>query len=363
MNNKRFLRAALAAGLALGGLPAAHAALTAANTTVSNTASVAYKIGTVDQTPVNSNTSTFVVDRVIDVTVTSDGVVNVVPGATTAYALPFTVTNASNAALDFSLAVAQTSTSTTLSPAAVNDSFDMNNFSYFVDVNGNNTYDPLVDTATSISNLAAGASIKVFAVAKAPITAVNGDIAGVSVLATAKELGGGAITPTVGANTAAMDTVYGDGAGVLGTDAQYDGKYSAYGYYLVASAAITLTKSATVISDPVNGTTNPKAIPGAVVEYCLIVANAGDADASSIVISDNLPAETSYVSGKLYVGVSGNASTCTSGTGTLVTDAADADGGEFATGGTNGSGVVTVRTTTLVKTTGVYRSTFRVTVK
>ena len=53
-------------------------------------------------------------------------------------------------------------------------------------------------------------------------------------------------------------------------------------------ANLTMTKTATLISDPVNGTTNPKYIPGAIVEYAITVTNAGTGpvDLSTVVIND-----------------------------------------------------------------------------
>jgi hypothetical protein len=58
-----------------------------------------------------------------------------------------------------------------------------------------------------------------------------------------------------------------------------------------ATATLTVVKTSTVVSDPVNGTTNPKAIPGAIVRYGVTVTNTGTAavDASTVVITDPLP--------------------------------------------------------------------------
>lgn len=55
-----------------------------------------------------------------------------------------------------------------------------------------------------------------------------------------------------------------------------------------------ITKTSEVLSDPVDGTNNPKRIPGSVVRYVLAVTNTGtgSADASSIAISDPVPANT-----------------------------------------------------------------------
>ena len=63
------------------------------------------------------------------------------------------------------------------------------------------------------------------------------------------------------------------------------------------AAALTLTKVSSVISDPFNGTTNPKMIPGAIVQYCITVKNAsGGAPATSVALSDLLPTTTTYQS-------------------------------------------------------------------
>lgn len=57
-------------------------------------------------------------------------------------------------------------------------------------------------------------------------------------------------------------------------------------------ANLSVTKISSVLSDPVNGTTNPKAIPGALVDYLITISNSGvsAADSGSVVISDSGPA-------------------------------------------------------------------------
>lgn len=88
-------------------------------------------------------------------------------------------------------------------------------------------------------------------------------------------------------------------------------------------ALLEITKTSSVISDPVNGTTNPKLIPGAVVEYVITVSNvgAGTVDASSIVLVDVMPAEMAFAVGTPVTFTNG---TTTSGlnafnAGTMVT--------------------------------------------
>lgn len=56
-------------------------------------------------------------------------------------------------------------------------------------------------------------------------------------------------------------------------------------------ADITVAKVSSVISDPVNGTTSPRAVPGALVEYLITVANNGvsPTNPDSVVITDDGP--------------------------------------------------------------------------
>lgn len=63
---------------------------------------------------------------------------------------------------------------------------------------------------------------------------------------------------------------------------------------------VIVLKSALVLSDPVNGAANPKAIPGASVRYAIGLTNAGSGspDVDSIAIGDPLPPELElYVNG------------------------------------------------------------------
>jgi len=61
------------------------------------------------------------------------------------------------------------------------------------------------------------------------------------------------------------------------------------------------TKSVTVLNDPVNGTTNPKSIPGAEALYAITVANTGlgRVDTNTVVVADAIPANTSLFVGNL----------------------------------------------------------------
>ena len=69
-------------------------------------------------------------------------------------------------------------------------------------------------------------------------------------------------------------------------------------------ANLAIAKTSSIVSDPTNGTTNPKAIPGATMLYCILVTNNGSAAATAINITDALPATTSFIPGSLRSGTS-----------------------------------------------------------
>lgn len=66
-----------------------------------------------------------------------------------------------------------------------------------------------------------------------------------------------------------------------------------------STATLVIEKTSRVISDPRNGTVNPKLIPGAIVEYAITVRNVGNlaVDSSSIVIIDVMPAQMAFATG------------------------------------------------------------------
>jgi len=66
---------------------------------------------------------------------------------------------------------------------------------------------------------------------------------------------------------------------------------------IVVAPDITVLKSSLVITDPINGSTNPKAIPGATVLYSVQVTNQGlgTADVDTMIITDPIPANTTLV--------------------------------------------------------------------
>lgn len=68
-------------------------------------------------------------------------------------------------------------------------------------------------------------------------------------------------------------------------------------------ANLTMTKVSSVVSDGISAT-NPKALPGAVVRYCILVSNAGSATATNITVADAIPSRVTYIPGTMLSGTS-----------------------------------------------------------
>ena len=274
----------------------AFAAGTTAGTTVTNQVTLDYKVGGIDQNQVTASDS-FTVDRKVNLLVTENGSTTSVSPGQLAAVTAFSVANTSNAPLDFALAVTQLSGGTAAHGGT--DNYDVTGPKMYVDTNTNGSYDPGTDLEiTYLDQIAADDSKTVFVVADVPLGRSTGDVAGIRLTATASEATaagslGSTITQTSGANTAGVDTVFADGS--AGGNVQRDGIHFSEDDYTILAAALTATKTSRVISDPFNGSTDPKMIPGAVVEYCIAVANAaGSATATGVNVSDELPLETTY---------------------------------------------------------------------
>lgn len=283
---------------------------TPSNTSVNNRAQVDYDIGTVAQLPIESSPAgnstpdigngadtTFLVDNFVDLTVVEVGGVEtqVNPGQANAVTT-FTVTNTGNTAQDYAL------TPTNLVGGTVfgnTDNIDANNVRVFVDSNGNGTFELGVDTGTFIDTLLQDTATTVFIVVDVPLAASNSDAANVNLSVVTNDAGSGAATPTVetaGPDTAAVDVVFGD-TGRDATEAADDS-------YLVSGADLNIEKTSTVISDPFNLLVNPKAIPGALVEYTITVTNIGTVAADNVRITDLLDANVTFAPGEYNGGAS-----------------------------------------------------------
>jgi uncharacterized repeat protein (TIGR01451 family) len=312
-NNIKLLLLSGTAVVACTGTAHAQSTGTAAGTTISNTASVSYTVNGVVQST-NSTTASFVVDRKVNFSVAVDqaSTTKVNMGQTGAV-LRFKVTNTTNGTQDFLLNAWQTGIIGGLLTGT--DDFDMTNVKIYVDSNGNGTYDPGIDTLSYIDELAPDASVEVFIVADTPASgSINQAVFALQVRAAAGGQAGtqGAVLLPTDLNLAnadnTVDIVFADDDDDgLGVDIARNGQGWAYNSYVIGArnVALTVTKSALVLSDGVN-LLNPKSLPGAVVQYCLLANNAtlGTA-ASNVTLSDVIPANTKYVPGSVQSGTPG----------------------------------------------------------
>jgi uncharacterized repeat protein (TIGR01451 family) len=288
---------ALIALSSVGALHSAFAVGTPSGTAINNQATVDYSVGGVNQTQITSAVATFVVDSRVDLTVsevstnattTSPGLSNVVTA--------FRVANTGNSTQGYQLSVTNEASGAVLFTQT--DNQNVNNLRIFVDSNGNGTYEAGTDTATNINTLitdADGESVVVFVLADVPVAATNGQYANVRLQAIAAVPGtnGGTLaTASAGVdNPAVVDVVF--------ADAGRDATESAADQYAIRSAALTVTKTATVISDPIS-VSNPKAIPGAVIQYSILVTNTSTTTgANAVTVGDNIPANTTFVPGSI----------------------------------------------------------------
>lgn len=310
--------------LVAGVTQTANAVGTAGGTVVDNFALVDYQVGGVDQAQISSDTATFLVDNMVDLVVaTVDGAAVIVIPGDTMQVLTYTLTNNGNTTQDYSF----TAPGGSGTFYGVTDNFDANNVTVYVDANNNGTYDPLVDVDSYADELMADSTVTVFIVADIPITQLDGDGAIYDLVAQTAQGGapgsqGADILNDDNGNTspggtpndipddpATIQIVFADGAGSV--DGANDGRYSSTDVYVVGSALLTVTKNSAVTTDPINGGSNPKAIPGATIRYTIDVANSGSADADSVILSDQIPANTTYSSSSVMTWNSNGGATMT----------------------------------------------------
>lgn len=302
-------RAAVAAALGLACLvPAgALAAGTAAGTAIVNTAQVTYTLGSTT-TSATSNTITLRVAELLDASVTPLVPVQNVRSGDVGRVLPFRVTSVGNGPESWRLEI---------DAARPGDQFDPTPQApvLYLDTDNSGSLTPAdlpYVPGTNDPALLPDGSVLVFAVLDVPAGLTDGDRGTVLLRATALTGSGAPGTVFPGLGEGGGDAV----AGASGA------RPSATADLLVAGFDIAVVKSVTV--DDGAGGTQP--LPGARLTYELRVTVTGPGTAPALVLTDAVPASTTYVPGSLLLD------------GGALTDAADADAGELAVGP-----VVTVR--------------------
>jgi uncharacterized repeat protein (TIGR01451 family) len=93
---------------------------------------------------------------------------------------------------------------------------------------------------------------------------------------------------------------------------------------------VDITKTSSVTSDGVSAS-NPKAIPGSTVRYCILVTNNGGTNMINVVQSDPIPANLTYVPGSIATGTSCAGATIAEDDDAAGADETDPFGGAFGT--------------------------------
>jgi hypothetical protein len=331
VRNHRFITALLIIAAVAVLVPHPASAIgTTAGTTITNAASVVYSVGSVTQPLYTGPTTTFAVDTKVIFNVSKIDVspVPVAPGdntSSTVRRLRFQLQNDSNANIRFQVAAANLASSVTVSFGGTGYTDNNNTFSTITacfDANANNTCDAGENFATVNANVL---NTAIIVTGDIPSNAVNADIVGALLTATAVDAGGLALVETAAPTISGVDIVLADGAGT--DDAARSGTYTERSAWQVSAALLTISKTAVVYSDPFNNTTNPKAIPGAVITYTITVTNApGGAMATNVTIADSLAAEVGRIAFATQYNDGVNA--CAAGLGIVV----DGDGPGGAAG-------------------------------
>ncbi len=324
----RSLQSAAFAGVLLSSSGSALAAGTAVGTTIQNTATVDFTLGGTPLT-VSSNTTTIVVAERLDIVVTLQSGQVLVAANDVNQALLFTVTNAGNGAEVILLSI---------DSLIAGDQFDPTPAvpEIYFDTDGSGDLSPgdvAYNPGVNDPNLAADASVDILIVNDIPGTVANGDI------------GRSELTAAAATGTGVPGTVFA-GQGDGGTDAVVGAtgaEAAQVGEYLVSDILINVVK-AQLVSDPFGGT---EPIPGATISYTITVDVTSAGVATASVLRDPIPNFSTFVPGSITLN------------GAPITDAIDADAGEFDTSVVP---TVVVRLGDLTSADGIQTVVFQVTI-
>lgn len=306
----------------------AVAAGTPAGTVIESAARVDYDVNGVAASS-NSNTVSLTVDERIDVIVTVPAAQRTAAAGETSAELQFVLSNTGNGTETFTLDV---------DSLLGGDDFDPQPATpviYFdTDASGDLTAaDTPYTPGTNDPSLTADASVTLLVVHDMPAAAPDGGIGQIEIRATSATLSGAPGTSAAGAGDGGVVAVVGVSGGAAVATAEY----------LVQGSVLEVVKSV-LVSDPFGGSSP---VPGAVLEYRIEVTVNGSLIATGSVLNDPLPANTTYLAGSLMLN------------GAALSDAADADAGEFVS---TPAPAVAVRLGDLTQTDGTQSISFQVTI-
>ncbi len=295
-------------------LSVANALPTVAGTVISNQAQLRYNVNFVAQTPLPSNTVTFAVQEVVNVSVVWQDASSVrVNTPQTNAVLTFVVNNTGNGTEAFSLFRTNAIGGDQFDPpnASVGAVFIENGLQVGFQPSGPNA-DALYMLGVNEPVITAGASVTVYAVSDIPSALSIGNIGFLDLQVRATTIGLASSipgtahvdvsNPAMATNNAALTVVAGLSRGIA----------SARGSFLIDGVEVRVFKSVLSPSNP------DLLIPGVEILYQLLVKVQGIGSVQQLVISDPLPAQLTYVPNSIRVN------------NQLKTDAADGDSSQFA---------------------------------
>jgi len=292
------MKKGLAAVLALlVGSVGAYALGTVAGTEVKNTATLSYTAGGVQQPDVNSTEDTFVVDHKVDmVLVTTDtDQIEVTPGQQD-QVTHFYFENEGNADQNFTFTVYNLPNGEVADYDDDADTDDVDNLEISCD--GGTTWAATLTIEVPMDgNLTCDVRADIRDAANG---GEDGDIMNIELNATAVDGDGNKLVEdTDGDDPTQVEIVFADGESVqngatsglgeTGGDAEDtagDGADLARSGYIISTPVLSVKKISCVIDDPVNGTTNPKRIPGATIRYLFDIENNGTAAVNDLNLTD-----------------------------------------------------------------------------
>lgn len=263
----RLSRTSVAAALALAALALAAGSGIAqtppAGTPIGNQATATYLDASSTTHTATSNLVTTIVQQVASFTLTADGARTVAPGGQVIF--PHTLTNTGNGTDEFPLTLAN----------QAGDNFDLTGLAVYADANGDGVPDDFTALATT-GPLAAGAAFRFVVVGNVPGTQIGGEIARLRISALSL----------------------------------FDGSQTAFNTDVVTvtgNAVVSVTKSISQGSGD---------SPSGPYTYTLSYTNTGNSAATSLRLSDVIPAGMAYVGGSGRWSVTG---------AVVLTDANNAD--------------------------------------
>lgn len=279
---------------------------TPSGTTISNQATISYDVGGEPQVDIDSDgdpgapgvqATDFLVDNRIDVTVASLGDTTVSTDEDDA-SLGYTVTNVGNTMQGYFLEAVAGTTDIPMSGVEIyiedgtTPGFQAGEDTLYTPGTNAGDLDPNPPAAP------ASPAMTVYIVADAPATATNGDTDTYWLRAVTLDAGTTTITTNDAGSpdTAGVDDIFADGDGDAGAiDDSNDGRHVASGMFTIMASYLTVSKTQSVIYDPVSGGTDPHAIPGAYVRYVITITNgSGAAPATLTTLADVLQAELTF---------------------------------------------------------------------